>query len=47
LTTFSSFSAELVQMLMQARWPQALATLAAHLGGSLLLTFLGLRSALF
>jgi CrcB protein len=46
LTTFSSFSAELVQMLMLARWPQALATLAAHLGGSLLLTFLGLRSAL-
>ena len=47
LTTFSSFSAEMVEMLMLARWPQALVTLAAHLGGSLLLTFLGLRTALF
>ena len=47
LTTFSSFSAEMVEMLMLARWSQALATLAAHLGGSLLLTFLGLRTALF
>ena len=47
LTTFSSFSAEMVEMLMLARWSQALVTLAAHLGGSLLLTFLGLRTALF
>ena len=47
LTTFSSFSAEVVEMLLLARWPQALVTLAAHLGGSLLLTFLGLRTALF
>ena len=47
LTTFSSFSAEVVEMLLLARWPQVLVTLAAHLGGSLLLTFLGLRTALF
>ena len=47
LTTFSSFSAEVVELLMLARWPQAAATALAHLGGSLLLTYAGIRNALF
>jgi CrcB protein len=44
LTTFSSFSAEVVQMLMQQRYLPALATAAANLTGSLLLTVAGIRS---
>ena len=47
LTTFSSFSAEVVAMLGQQRYALALGTAALHLLGSLLLTIVGLRSATF
>jgi CrcB protein len=48
LTTFSTFSAEVVGMLMQQRVALALATAVLHLAGSLLMTWAGLRSvALF
>lgn len=46
LTTFSSFSAEVVGMLMQQRYVLALGTAALHLFGSLLLTIAGIRTAL-
>ena len=45
LTTFSSFSAEVVAMLGQQRYLLAVGTAALHLGGSLLLTVAGLYSA--
>ena len=45
LTTFSSFSAEVVAMLSQQRYALALGTASAHLIGSLLLTVAGMRSA--
>lgn len=45
LTTFSSFSAEVIDMLLQQRYTQASATVALHLGGSLLLTIAGVKSA--
>jgi fluoride exporter len=45
LTTFSSFSAEVVGMLMQQRYALALGTAALHLFGSLLLTLAGIQSA--
>lgn len=45
LTTFSSFSAEVVSMLTQQRYALALLTAAIHLCGSLLLTVAGIRSA--
>ncbi len=45
LTTFSSFSAEVIAMLMQQRYALALGTAALHLLGSLLLTAAGLWSA--
>lgn len=41
LTTFSTFSAEIVYMLQQGRWAWALSTTALHLLGSLLMTFVG------
>ena len=44
LTTFSSFSAEVVGMLQQERYGLALSTAALHVGGSLALTLLGIRS---
>jgi CrcB protein len=44
LTTFSSFSAEVVAMLGQGRYTLALGTAAVHLLGSLLLTIVGIRS---
>jgi CrcB protein len=44
LTTFSSFSAEVVAMLGQGRYALALGTAAVHLLGSLLLTIVGIRS---
>ena len=47
LTTFSSFSAEVIGMLAQHRYVLALGTAALHLGGSLLLTVAGLRTASF
>ena len=45
LTTFSSFSAEVVSMLGQQRYALALGTTALHLFGSLLLTVAGIKSA--
>lgn len=45
LTTFSSFSAEVVQMLMAQRYWVASTTTALHLVGSLSMTALGLYSA--
>jgi CrcB protein len=42
LTTFSSFSAEVVTLLQQGRPGWALATVSAHVLGSLAMTFLGL-----
>ena len=48
LTTFSSFSAEVVGMLGQQRYALAFGTAALHLFGSLLLTVAGIQSvALF
>lgn len=47
LTTFSSFSAEVVAMLTQQRYALALGTALVHLLGSLLLTVAGIRSATF
>ncbi len=44
LTTFSSFSAEVVAMLQQSRYALALGTAALHLFGSLLLTVAGIKS---
>lgn len=44
LTTFSSFSYEVVAMLQQARYGLALGTVAVHLFGSLTLTIVGIRS---
>jgi len=44
LTTFSSFSAEVVAMLSQEKYMLALSTTALHLFGSLLLTVAGLRT---
>ena len=47
LTTFSSFSVEVVGMLQQQRYALALGTAAVHLFGSLLLTIVGIKSATF
>jgi len=47
LTTFSSFSAEVVGMLGQQRYGLALGTASVHLFGSLLLTLAGIKSAMF
>ena len=41
LTTFSTFSAESVTLLMRAQYGWALATMSAHLFGSLALTIAG------
>jgi CrcB protein len=44
LTTFSSFSAEVVTLLLDGRPLLALGTSMLHLGGSLVLTWLGIRT---
>ena len=44
LTTFSSFSMEVVTMLMEGQVGTALITSCAHLCGSLALTWLGVRT---
>jgi fluoride exporter len=44
LTTFSSFSAEVVGMLQAQRYTLALGTAALHLFGSLLLTVVGIKT---
>jgi fluoride exporter len=47
LTTFSSFSAEVVGMLNQGRYSLALFTAGLHLFGSLALTIVGIKSATY
>ncbi|MGH8133850.1 MAG: fluoride efflux transporter CrcB [Steroidobacteraceae bacterium] len=47
LTTFSTFSAEIVTLLQQGRGQWALAAAAAHLGGSLLMTFAGIGTVVW
>jgi len=42
LTTFSTFSVEVVSMLQQGRWFLAMSTTSMHLIGSLVLTYFGL-----
>ena len=46
LTTFSSFSAEIVALLQRAEYAWAFGAAALHLGGSLLLTGLGIYTVL-
>jgi fluoride exporter len=45
LTTFSTFSVEVVSMLQHGRWLLATGTASLHLFGSLLLTGLGIKTA--
>ena len=47
LTTFSSFSAEVVGLLQQQRYGMALGTASIHLFGSLALTIAGIKTASF
>ena len=47
LTTFSSFSAEVVSMLQHGRWLLAAGTASLHLLGSLLLTVVGMKMAAY
>jgi len=47
LTTFSSFSAEVVIFLMDARYGLAALTATVHVLGSLLMTVAGLKSAMW
>ena len=47
LTTFSTFSAELVTLLQQGRASWALAAAAAHLFGSLLMTLAGIGTVVW
>lgn len=42
LTTFSTFSAEVVTMFLRSEYLWAFTTIALHLGGALLLTFAGM-----
>lgn len=44
LTTFSTFSAETVALLTRGQYVWSIAIIAAHLGGSLLMTILGLQT---
>jgi CrcB protein len=44
LTTFSTFSAEVTQLLQQGRLAMAGAEIAAHVAGSVALTFLGIAT---
>jgi fluoride exporter len=46
LTTFSSFSAEVVHMLQTERFAAALSITALHLLGSLALTWLGIKTGM-
>jgi fluoride exporter len=47
LTTFSTFSAELVTLMQQGRTAWALAAAAAHLLGSVVMTFAGIGTVLW
>ena len=44
LTTFSTFSAETVTLLLRGQYAWSLAIIAAHLGGSLLMTVRGIQT---
>lgn len=44
LTTFSTFSAELIPLLQQGRMSWALGAVALHVGGSILMTFAGIAT---
>ncbi|WP_028007827.1 fluoride efflux transporter CrcB [Solimonas flava] len=44
LTTFSTFSAETSTLLLREQYGWALATIGLHLGGSLLMTLLGIAT---
>jgi len=44
LTTFSTFSAEVVRLMQQGRLAMAGAEIAAHLAGSVILTMLGIAT---
>jgi CrcB protein len=45
LTTFSTFSAEVVALLQQGRTMMAAGAITLHLGGSLVMTLLGMATA--
>lgn len=47
LTTFSTFSAEIVTLLQQGRAAWALAAATAHLAGSVVMTFAGIGTMLW
>ena len=47
LTTFSAFSAEVVIFLMEERYGLAVGTAMLHVLGSLLMTVVGVKSAMF
>ena len=44
LTTFSTFSAEVVALIQRAEWGWAMGTISLHVAGSLLMTLLGIWS---
>jgi CrcB protein len=44
LTTFSTFSAETVTLLLRGQYAWSAAIIATHLGGSLLMTILGIQT---
>jgi CrcB protein len=44
LTTFSTFSAETVTLLMRGQYAWGMGIIAAHMGGSLLMTVLGIQT---
>ena len=47
LTTFSTFSAEVVGFLMSERYALALGSATAHVAGSMIMTVAGIKSASF
>ncbi|MFL6655063.1 MAG: fluoride efflux transporter CrcB [Sulfurifustis sp.] len=47
LTTFSTFSAELVLLLQQGRFGWAAGTVAAHVAGSVMMTFAGIATVIW
>jgi fluoride exporter len=44
LTTFSTFSAETVSLLVRGQYAWSIAIILAHLGGSLMMTVLGMQT---
>jgi len=44
LTTFSTFSAEIVELIQHARWGWVAAGIASHVGGSVAMTLLGIAT---